>query len=101
MAAYLLAQVKVNDLDGFREYTSLFGPMLAPYGGKVLAVDDAAVSVEGTWPAGRVVIIEFDTTETAHNWYQSDAYQRISSIRRAHSGASMVIVAGALTRSAG
>ena len=94
MAAYLLAHVQINDIDGFREYTSRFGPTLTPYGGKVLAADDAAVVVEGTWPAGRVVVIEFDTAENAHEWYESDAYQQISSIRRDHSDASMAIIAG-------
>ena len=94
MAAYLLAQVEINDHEGVRDDTSPFAPTLAPFGGKVLAADDNAQSVEGTWPAGRVVIIEFDTAETAHAWYQSDAYQHISSIRRATSEATMVVVAG-------
>lgn len=94
MAAYLLAQVQINDVDGFGDYTSKFAPTLAPFGGMVLAADDAATPVEGTWPAGRVVIIEFATTEMAQAWYESDAYQEISSIRRAHSDASMVIVSG-------
>ena len=94
MAAYLLAQVQINDLEGFRDYTAAFAPTLAPFGGKVLAADDDAQSVEGTWSAGRVVIIEFDTTERAHAWYESDAYQQISSIRRANSKATMAIVSG-------
>lgn len=94
MPAYLLAQVEINDRDGFREYTSAFAPTLAPFGGKVLAADDHAQSVEGTWPKGRVVVIEFDNTETAHAWYQSDAYQKISSIRRANSDAAMIVIDG-------
>lgn len=94
MAAYLLAQVEINDADGFREYTSVFAPTLAPFGGTVLAADDHATPVEGMWPAGRVVIIEFATAEMAKAWYESDAYQPISSIRRAHSDASMTIVSG-------
>lgn len=93
MAAYLVAHVEINDLHGFRDYTSAFTPTLSPFGRKVLVADDAN-PVEGTWPAGRVVIIEFDTTETANAWYESDAYQLISSIRRAHSEASVAIVAG-------
>lgn len=93
MTAYLLAQVQITDCDGFRAYTSAFAPTLVPYGGKVLAADDNAQPVEGTWPAGRVVIIEFDTAEAAHDWYQSDAYQQISAIRRAHSDTAMVVVA--------
>ena len=94
MAAYLLAHVEINDPDGFRDYTSAFATTLSPFGGRVLAADDDAQSVEGTWPAGRVVIIEFDSAETAHAWYESDAYQEISTIRRASSDATMAIVAG-------
>jgi len=94
VAAYLLAQVEINDRDGFGDYTSVFAPTLEPFGGKVLAADDDATPVEGVWPTGRVVIIEFDTADTAKAWYESDAYQDISSIRRAHSDAAMVIVSG-------
>ena len=94
MTAYLLAQVEINDPDGFREYANAFAPTLASFGGKVLTADDNAHAVEGTWPTGRVVIIEFDSAEIAHAWYQSEAYQRISSIRRANSDANMVVVAG-------
>ncbi len=94
MAAYVLAQVQINDRAGFREYTNAFAPTLSPFGGKVLTADDESQTVEGTWPDGRIVILEFDTTETAHAWYRSDAYQRISSIRRANSDASMVVIAG-------
>lgn len=100
MPAYLLAQVEIHDRDGFRQYTSEFAPTLEPFGGKVLAADDDATPVEGIWPAGRVVIIEFDTAETAQAWYESDAYQQISSIRRAHSDASMTIVTGLASPSA-
>ena len=33
---------------------------------------------------GRTVVMEFETTEQAQAWYDSDAYQEISEIRRAH-----------------
>lgn len=58
--------MEINDRGGFRDYTCAFAPTLAPRGGKVLAADDNAQSVEGTWPAGRVFIIDFGTAETAH-----------------------------------
>ena len=84
MPAYLVAQVKITDAEAFREYERGFFPTVKPFGGKMLIADNAPSTLEGQWPEGRTVVIEFETTEQAQAWYDSDAYQEISEIRRAH-----------------
>ena len=94
MAAYVFALVDVTDDVGFAEYRAAFGPTIAPFDARVLAADDAPAVIEGDWPPGRTVIIEFADVETARAWYESDEYQHASELRRASSRSSIVIVEG-------
>lgn len=71
MTAYLIAQVKIHDPDGFRAYEKGFFPTLKPFDGRVVVADGAPESVEGTWPEGRTVLIEFPSMEQARAWYHS------------------------------
>jgi uncharacterized protein (DUF1330 family) len=92
--AYFFAQVQITDPEGFDEYSRAFSPTLKPFGGRVLAADDGPTQLEGEWPAGRTVLLEFESTEQAQAWYDSDAYQAISHIRRANSTSTIAIVKG-------
>ena len=94
MPAYLVAQVQITDTDGFGEYSRAFSPILKPFGGRVLAADDAPNVLEGEWPDGRLVILEFDSATQAQARYDSDAYQAISEIRRVNSQSTMAIISG-------
>jgi uncharacterized protein (DUF1330 family) len=94
MPAYFVAQVKVADAEAFREYERGFFPTLKPFRGKMLIADNAPLSLEGEWPQGRTVVIEFESAEQAKQWYDSDAYQSISEVRRAHSESAMAILQG-------
>lgn len=94
MSSYVYAQVEIVDREGFRGYTALFAPTLQPFAGRVLAVSDAPDVLEGPWPDGRSVLLEFPTAEKARAWYESDGYQEISVIRRKNSTASMVVLPG-------
>jgi uncharacterized protein (DUF1330 family) len=92
--AYFVAQVRITDADGFGEYARAFSPTLKPFGGRVLAADDEPTALEGAWPEGRTVILEFESADQAQAWYESDAYQAISSIRQANSDSTIAIVTG-------
>ncbi len=94
MSAYVLAHVNITNAEDFGKYTAQFAPTLVPYGGKVLIVEDNPDVLEGQWPPGRTVMIEFASVEQATAWYKSDRYQSISATRRASSDATMAIVAG-------
>ncbi len=39
------------------------------------------VGFEGTWPEGRIVLIEFGSMEQANGWYHSPECQRIAEVR--------------------
>jgi uncharacterized protein (DUF1330 family) len=93
MAAYVIAQMTVNDVDMYYDYASKLGPTAAPYGGKILAANDADVR-EGSLPYLRTVVGEFPDLEAARAWYESEAYQAIIGLRRNATDGALFFVSG-------
>ena len=77
MAAYFIAQYRVDDPDGYKAYQAGAGPTIAQYGGELVAFDVAAETIEGTAPGPQTVILKFDSAEAAKAWYESDEYQAV------------------------
>jgi uncharacterized protein (DUF1330 family) len=77
MPAYFIAQYVVNDAKLYREYQKAAAPTIQASGGKLVAFDVAAETIEGTPPGPQTVILEFETPEAARAWYRSPAYQAI------------------------
>lgn len=77
MAAYFIAQYRVNDPDLYRQYQAGAGPTLAAAGGELVAFDVAAETIEGEPPGPQTVIIKFESTEAAKAWYDSPDYQAV------------------------
>jgi uncharacterized protein (DUF1330 family) len=57
MAAYLIGQVTVHDMERFAPYVEKTSALIAQYGGEVLDVVQAVETVEGTWPAGALTAL--------------------------------------------
>jgi uncharacterized protein (DUF1330 family) len=93
MPAYVIAQMQVNDPEMYREYAAKFAPTVEPYGGKVLAANDADVR-EGDPPYPRFVVGEFPTIEAARSWYESEAYQAVIGLRLNATDGMLVMVEG-------
>jgi len=93
MAAYVVAQMQVTDPKMYREYASKIGPTAIPYGGKILAANDAETK-EGEPPYARTVIGEFPSLESARSWYESEAYQAILPLRLNSTTGTLVMVEG-------
>jgi len=81
MAAYVIAQFDVNDIDMYYDYASKIGPTLDAFGGKILAANDAEVR-EGSIPHLRTIVGEFPSLEQARAWYDSEGYQAIIGLRQ-------------------
>jgi len=77
MPAYFIAQYVVNDPKLYREYQTGAGPTIQAAGGKLVAFDVAAETIEGKPPGPQTVIVEFESTAAAKAWYQSAAYQAV------------------------
>ena len=83
MKAYMLAFVRVNDLEVFnKEYMEKAIPIVQRHGGITIGVDQNPEALEGSLPEGRVVVLEFPDKEAAKKFYNDPEYQSIKALRQ-------------------
>lgn len=85
MAGYILGNVEVLDLEGYRQYTARVPGTLEPFGGRFVVRAGDNETLEGEWIPHRIVLIEFPSAEHAKAWFASPAYQEIIPLRQAYS----------------
>ena len=93
MAAYVVAQMHVHDLEKYLLYASQVGATIGSYGGKILTASEADVR-EGEPPFTRTIIGEFPTLQAAHDWYDSEEYRAILPLRLESTTGSLFFVEG-------
>lgn len=94
MSVYFVAQITVHDLEGFKKYEEGFDQVFSKYKGKVLAVDEAPMVIEGSVSHQRTVLVWFPNEDEAMSWYQSTEYQEIALHRFNASEGSAILVQG-------
>jgi len=79
---YIVAELTItNPGSEFEEYRSKVPATVAAFGGRFLARGGDPTVIEGDDPAGRVVILEFESRERAMQWYNSAEYREILPLR--------------------
>ncbi len=86
MPAYWLARSKINDPVEYKRYTDLVPPILAKFGGKVLARGGRFQVLEGPEKFKRFVVVEFPTLEQAVACHDSPEYTEAARFRRSGAG---------------
>lgn len=94
MAAYLVAQLKVTDPKMFQRYRDAVTPLVDRFGGRYRVRGGETQVLEGQWPAQRLVVIEFQSSEAARLFYDSPEYQQILPLRTGASDGTVAIVEG-------
>ena len=94
MAAYVIAEVDVQDTALFDEYRKIVPGTIAKYGGKYVVRGGTCESKEGGWAPNRVVVLEFATMDRAREWYHSADYAPALAMRLKAAKSRMVIVEG-------
>ncbi|MFL5295133.1 MAG: DUF1330 domain-containing protein [Phenylobacterium sp.] len=97
MTAYVLAQLTMRDRARYDRYAAAFLPTLKPYGGRLLAADEAPEVLEGEWRRDKLVLIAFPDAAAARAWVASPAYQAITPDRLAGSEAVVLLARGVTT----
>ncbi|BAK66208.1 hypothetical protein SLG_15330 [Sphingobium sp. SYK-6] len=92
--AYVIAEVNVKDLKGYRDYVAAAFPVIQKYGGKFLVRGGTTIAVEGAPPAGRIMVIEFESLEQAKKFEYSKDYTDIAPLRHRTSESRLLIVEG-------
>lgn len=84
MAAYLMADVLPEDMDGYRSSGYLEAAVRTATDHKgVYRVRGGEMTVlEGEWEPNRMVIIEFPSMDALLTWYRSPEYQEWAAVRR-------------------
>ena len=90
---YWIVLASVLDVSRFGNYTSVAGPVLASFGGRVLARGNVAVVAEGT-VSGRPYLVEFPTYEAAQACFDSPAYQEAIKLRSGIAQFDIIIAQG-------
>ncbi len=81
MTAYLIATMDVHDPAGYEEYREKVPALIAKHGGDYIVRGGAAEIVEGTWPAGRIVVLEFPDYAAAQAFVADPEYRPVAAIR--------------------
>jgi len=94
--AYVISEVDAMDLAGLQKYGEKVGDTLAPFNGHYhfLVGGGAKIqTLDGEPPKG-IVVLAFDSSEKAREWYDSPAYEAIKPIRLSATKGRMFIVEG-------
>jgi uncharacterized protein (DUF1330 family) len=94
VTAYVIAEIEVENADGYAEYLPLAEASIARHGGRFLVRGGKTGVFEGVW-SDRIVILEFDSLDAARAWYYSDDYQAAATLRQANSRGRIIAVEGA------
>ena len=77
---YWIVLANVLDMARFGTYTAVAGPLLASFGGRVLARGNVTVVAEGS-ATGRPYLVEFPSYEAAQACFNSPGYQEAIKLR--------------------
>jgi len=94
MAAYLISDVTVQDVEAFQTYRTRAAASIAQYGGRYLARGGAIEPLEGTWDPRAIIIVEFLSMEQARAWYGSPEYASALEVRDAALSRNLILVDG-------
>lgn len=96
--AFVVAEIRVDDPEGYSAYRPLSTASVAQYGGTWLVRGGQREQLEGEdahHDAGwRTVIVQFESMEKARAWYHSVEYAKAREIRLANSVGRLFIVEG-------
>lgn len=93
MSVLVFAIVKnITNNAQYEKYAKKNSEIVKKFGGKFLYRNNNREHIEGSPIDDRVVIVEFDNSENAKKWYNSDEYQQAKSIREDIAEASIYIL---------
>jgi uncharacterized protein (DUF1330 family) len=94
MAVYAVVNIWLSDPDRYAKHREEAPATIARYGGKYLARGGAVEVLEGDWDSQRLVVLEFESTERFHEWYDPPEYAPLRQLRSEATDSEFVIVEG-------
>ncbi|MCF6369702.1 DUF1330 domain-containing protein [Rhizobium halophilum] len=93
MAAYLVVELDIHDLQSIEDYRSKALPLVAEAGGRLIALDAEPLELE-SWPASNMLIIEFPAKEAICKLFASPDYAPLAAQRQAAAGSRIIALDG-------
>jgi uncharacterized protein (DUF1330 family) len=93
MSCYIVARVTIHDRARYDRYAAAFLPVLRQYGGRLLASDEAPVTMEGQ-DGRKLVLLAFADRDAALAWANSPEYAEIAKDRIAGAVVEVVLAQG-------
>lgn len=94
MTAYLIATIDVHNPAGYDAYKEAVPALIEKHGGRYIVRGGAREVVEGAWPDGRIVVLEFPDWDSANAFADDPAYEPVAAIRHATTRSHIWIVEG-------
>jgi uncharacterized protein (DUF1330 family) len=94
MTAYVIVDIDVHDPVGYEEYKKLAPAAVEFYGGKYIVRGGKTETLEGNWVPSRLVILQFENSEQAKKWLNSDEYREARAMRHQTAKSQMVVIEG-------
>jgi uncharacterized protein (DUF1330 family) len=94
MSAYLVAMVRVDDPEGYKQYTARTPAIIEKHGGRFLVRGGPVETVEGPDFDRRLVVIEFPSREAYWEFYRSPEYQEAMAFRLPASQGTFLLAEG-------
>ena len=94
MTAYLIATMEVHGTDAYEAYKAAVPALIEKHGGRYVVRGGAHEVVEGTWPGGRIVVLEFPDLASANAFADDPDYAPVATIRHRTTTSHIWIVDG-------
>jgi uncharacterized protein (DUF1330 family) len=92
MPALLIADIEVTDVAAYEEYQRQVPEYVAAYDGRFILRGGRTQTLEGSWQARRVVIIEFPSMDKLLAFYDSVEFATLKSLRMRASDSRIIAV---------
>jgi len=94
MKAYLVLDLTIHDLAGFRPYIAAIPAIIAKHCGKYIVQGVEPTTLEGDWRPQRMVVIEFPARENAEAFLSDPDCQELFGVRHKTTTSKLVLVDG-------
>ncbi|MBF88011.1 MAG: D-fructose-6-phosphate amidotransferase [Pelagibacterales bacterium] len=94
MKVYMIAHIEVTNLELMQKYRELVPKIIEKFNGKYIVRGGDLKVLEGNALKHRMVVVEFPNKESAENFYYSEEYAPVKSLRLEAGNNSSVLVEG-------
>ena len=94
MAAYVIKDLDIFDIEHYLAYQEALRPLLATAGARYLVRGGPFKVYEGDYQPRRLVVLEFPSIEALEEFYEGEDYLALEPQRKACSSARIIAVEG-------